>query len=547
MRCVLPSCRKSFEEIFADKPDRMELSHDFCSLYDYLEEKLDDSRRKAIEICSEIWLYVDEIKTSVGQGITGDRDNEIRTLRDTLLQSYKLAFEFTKEVGKLIPASGGAGFAESLVTYVEQWERFLAEMINKEQPISTTFWADEAFNCILLGYRKYARFLSTEKIATLERSINNLIDIYKASSTSTANAWNGHSRHPSQSKSPAEKLPNFQAQSPENKPMKPADRFLLECSRLDAARDSRLFNESKIGNMTQYQREPSKYFKTERKAPFRWQCFEKCLGRGQQGSVHVVFDQDNERLLAMKRVLIEYNDEEQLQRLVLEVENLRNLDHRNLVKYYGVEECMMIFMEYCHEGTLERVCRERLDLTYVRRYTHQLLSAVEYIHSKNIVHRDIKPANIFLNRQDILKLGDFGCSFRLASGSTIIGEIQEHIGTACYMAPEIATRGGEIHTSDPADGTIQKVLYYGYGRAVDIWSTGCVVLEMLTGKRPYHHLKSDFQIYYALGTGKLPEIPPGLNELTMHFLSKCLVTDPNRRATAHDLLADAFANIQLKE
>ncbi|KAK0427773.1 hypothetical protein QR680_010420 [Steinernema hermaphroditum] len=549
-RCVLTSCRKNFEDIFSDKPDRMELSHDFCSLYDYLEDKLDDSRDKAMEICNEIWGYVDEIKTSVGHGVTGDRDNEIRTLRDTLLQSYKLAFEFTKEVGKLIPASGGAGFAERFVTYVEQWEGFLADMINKEQPISTTFWADEAFNCILMGYKKYAKFLSTEKIETLERSISHLIEIYKATSTSLANAWNGHSRHPSQSKITPEKLPNFQARSDESKPMKPADRFSLGCMRLDSVRDDRLFEAGKIGHTTEYKREPSKYFKTELKAPFRWQCFEKCLGRGQQGSVHVVFDQDNDRLLAMKRVQIEYNDEDQLKRLVLEVENLRDLDHINLVKYFGVEvknECMMIFMEYCHEGTLERVCRERLDLNYVRRYTHQLLSAVEYIHSTGIVHRDIKPANIFLTRKDILKLGDFGCSFRLTSGSTIIGEIQEHIGTACYMAPEIATRGGEIHTSEPIDGGVSKVLYHGYGRAVDIWSTGCVVLEMLTGKRPYHHLKSDFQIYYALGTGKLPEIPPGLNDLTLGFLNGCLVTDPNKRSTAHDLLADAFANIQLTE
>ncbi|TKR62338.1 hypothetical protein L596_026318 [Steinernema carpocapsae] len=545
-RCAIKGCCKVFESVFSASPDRMELSHDFCSLYDYLEVRLDESREKVVEICNYVWSYVKEINSAVGANISHEKDNEIRLLRDTLLRAYCLAFEITKEVLRLIPASGGAQFAQHFVSYVKQWEAFLKDMIEKQQPISTTLWGDEAFNCILTGYSKYSKFLSADKV-DVSYSIKNLLEINRQASMRKAQVWSGHNRHPSRSTSTNENMATFAAS--DKKPLKPAERILLECEGIDKKIESRLYRMGQIGRETQCRREPSRYFKSERKAPFKWQCLEKCLGRGQQGSVHVVYDTDNTRCLAMKQIQIQYNDEEQLTRVVTEVENLRKLDHINLVKYYGVEiknECMMIFMEYCNHGTLDRMCRgERLDLMYVRRYTHQLLSAVEYIHSQNIVHRDIKPANIFLTDMDILKLGDFGCSFRLASGSTIIGEIQEHIGTACYMAPEIATRGGEIPSSETADHVIP--VYHGYGRAVDIWSTGCVVLEMLTGKRPYHHLKSDFQIYYAHGTGKHPEIPPGLNDLTLNFLNRCLVVDPIKRATAHDLLADDFANIQLAE
>lgn len=115
------------------------------------------------------------------------------------------------------------------------------------------------------------------------------------------------------------------------------------------------------------------------------------------------------------------------------------------MRYYGAEvhkEELLIFMEYCSEGTLARVCREGLDPACVRRYTHYLLRAVEYIHSKSIVHRDIKrkclqlpsfrtaclaAANIFLTTTS-LKLGDFGCSFRLEGTRTQCGEVVNYAG-----------------------------------------------------------------------------------------------------------------------
>ena len=147
-----------------------------------------------------------------------------------------------------------------------------------------------------------------------------------------------------------------------------------------------------------------------------------------------------------------------------------------------------------------------------------------------------------MTQQDILKLGDFGCSFRIQGPTTRRGEIIAHVGTVSYQAPELQTNtlaGSEIPTSE----AVKSVA--GYGRAVDIWSTGCVVLEMITGKPPYHQLNHELQIIYQLGTGIPPKFTQEIenNEMTFGFLKKCLTVDPTLRPTAADLLQDAFANI----
>lgn len=84
-------------------------------------------------------------------------------------------------------------------------------------------------------------------------------------------------------------------------------------------------------------------------------------------------------------------------------------------------------------------------------------------------------ANIFLGQKDVLKLGDFGSSVRLRGGTTACGEVAEWVGTPAYMAPEVQTLGGKVDMGG-------KEELIGYGRAADVWSVGCVVLEMCTGK-----------------------------------------------------------------
>lgn len=129
-------------------------------------------------------------------------------------------------------------------------------------------------------------------------------------------------------------------------------------------------------------------------------------------------------------------------------------------------------MELCPEGTLENLIEMSGSLheAFTRRYTAQLLDAVAELHKHCVVHRDIKPANIFLTKsKDCIKLGDFGSAVKIQAHTTVPGELQGYVGTQAYMAPEVFTKNHTV----------------GHGRAADIWSVGCVVIEMASGQVNY--------------------------------------------------------------
>ena len=172
-----------------------------------------------------------------------------------------------------------------------------------------------------------------------------------------------------------------------------------------------------------------------------------------------------------------------------ELRIFESIHHSFLVYHYGVEihrEEMLIFMEYCPEGTLESLLTSTetgLDEFIVRRYTRQLLEAVACLHEHGVVHRDIKGANIFLTKEmKTIKLGDFGCAVKIKAHTTMHGELQGFVGTQAYMAPEVFTRN----------------MNEGHGRAADIWSMACVVLEMVQGERPWADLQSNYQIMFKV-------------------------------------------------
>uniref|UniRef100_H2ZZN5 Mitogen-activated protein kinase kinase kinase 4 n=1 Tax=Latimeria chalumnae TaxID=7897 RepID=H2ZZN5_LATCH len=214
-----------------------------------------------------------------------------------------------------------------------------------------------------------------------------------------------------------------------------------------------------------------------RKVTFKWQRGNK-IGEGQYGKVYTCINVDTGELMAMKEIRFQPNDHKTIKETADELKIFEGIKNPNLVRYFGVElhrEEMYIFMEYCDEGTLEEVSRLGLQEHVIRLYTKQISTAINVLHEHGIVHRDIKGANIFLTSSGLIKLGDFGCSVKLKNNAqTMPGEVNSTLGTAAYMAPEVITRAkGE-----------------GHGRAADIWSLGCVLIEMVTGKKkknfPYH-------------------------------------------------------------
>ena len=128
----------------------------------------------------------------------------------------------------------------------------------------------------------------------------------------------------------------------------------------------------------------------------------------------------------------------------------------------------------------------------IRKYTEQLLLGLEYLHQNNIVHRDIKCANILVDNGGTVKLTDFGASKRLQTNSIYEGyELSKSLkGSPYWMAPEVASQKGHSY---PAD----------------IWSLGCMIIEMITGQPPWSEFSSrSNEVIRLITTEKrVPKIP----------------------------------------
>uniref|UniRef100_V5GLR4 Mitogen-activated protein kinase kinase kinase 4 n=1 Tax=Anoplophora glabripennis TaxID=217634 RepID=V5GLR4_ANOGL len=96
-----------------------------------------------------------------------------------------------------------------------------------------------------------------------------------------------------------------------------------------------------------------------------------------------------------------------------------------------------------------------------------------------------------------------------------------------YMAPEVFTRN----------------MTEGHGRAADIWSVGCVVVEMASGERPWHQYDSNYQIMFKVGMGQSPDPPDDMIDEGLDFLELCFKHDPKDRATARELLTHNFVKV----
>ena len=209
---------------------------------------------------------------------------------------------------------------------------------------------------------------------------------------------------------------------------------------------------------------------------------------------------------------------------------LRKLRHVNIVNYRGIEHegnKLCLFMELCPGGSISTVLSSfgRLSINVVRRYTHQILSGLDYLHRHSIVHRDIKTANALLNRDGIVKLADFG-------GATTLSELGSGslYGTARYLAPEVLN-GGKM------------------GRQLDIWAVGCLVVEMFTNRSPFSdQFSNDLTLMRQLRALKhSPAVPKDVPSEAVPFIEQCLRCNPAQRPSAHGLLKHSFLHQSLDE
>ncbi|KAK7275702.1 hypothetical protein RIF29_16824 [Crotalaria pallida] len=255
------------------------------------------------------------------------------------------------------------------------------------------------------------------------------------------------------------------------------------------------------------------------------------LGRGSFGSVYEGISGDG-FFFAVKEVsLLDQGSQGQQSvfQLEQEIALLSQFEHENIVQYYGTEmneSNLYIFIELVTKGSLASLYRRyNLRDSQVSAYTRQILHGLKYLHDRNVVHRDIKCANILVDANGSVKLADFG----LAKATVKLNDIKSCKGTAFWMAPEVVK--GKNH---------------GYGLPADIWSLGCTVLEMLTGKIPYSHLEC-MQALFRIGKGELPPVPDFLSRDARDFILQCLKVNPDDRPTAAYLLNHPFVQRPLSQ
>eukprot|EP00794_Sanderia_malayensis_P006036 gene6036-6737_t len=269
--------------------------------------------------------------------------------------------------------------------------------------------------------------------------------------------------------------------------------------------------------------------------PNKWK-LGRLLGCGAFGKVFIGHDLDNDREIAIKKIRADGKRKlsaihREFHALDYEIKVLRNLSHKSIVQYFGMEvtkNTMFLFMEYLPGGSICDLISKHGGLSedQVRRYIKQILEGVAYLHTNMVVHRDIKGANILLTSEyKYAKLADFGLSKRLQRCSTISG-LSVTLGSPYWMAPEVVK-------ASPQKGE-------GYGRKADIWSIGCTVIEMLTGKPPWSDLEPMTAVY-NIGTGKRPpEFPAKLSGSLKDFLLQSFKRDPKSRPSAKDMLNHPF-------
>ncbi|XP_002978306.2 mitogen-activated protein kinase kinase kinase 2 [Selaginella moellendorffii] len=267
----------------------------------------------------------------------------------------------------------------------------------------------------------------------------------------------------------------------------------------------------------------------------RWRKGE-LIGVGAYGRVYMGMNLDSGELIAVKQVLIAASNfakgkaqlSAHIRELEEEVKLLQNLSHPNIVRYLGTareEEALNIFLEFVPGGSISSLLGKFGSFTepVIRMYTRQLLLGLEYLHQNKIMHRDIKGANILVDNQGHIKVADFGASKKVLELATI-SEAKSMKGTPYWMAPEV-------------------VRQTGHNWQADIWSVGCTVIEMATGKPPWSDQFQEVAALFHIGTTKShPPIPEHLSPDAKSFLLKCLQREPRLRPTAAELLKHPFVS-----
>jgi hypothetical protein len=275
----------------------------------------------------------------------------------------------------------------------------------------------------------------------------------------------------------------------------------------------------------------------------------RLLGTGAFGRVYLARiagltdqsnDVDSHQLVAIKRLIMNGSHDSLLRLLVSEVGMLRSLRHANIVQFLGIfrsangkdPDTYNIVLEYVDGGSLLHLlqsCGGKFDERYAAGIVLQILDGLAYLHSCTVIHRDIKLANILVSEtvplsqgrrsMPSVKISDFGTAVRVCEAQAMR---RSCVGTPWFLAPEV------IQVEE-------------YSFPADIWSVGCCLFNMVTGRRPFHECNA-MQCIYRMVTEEHPPFPDDctISAECRDFIMSCWRRDWRTRPSAVELMEHPF-------
>lgn len=235
------------------------------------------------------------------------------------------------------------------------------------------------------------------------------------------------------------------------------------------------------------------------------------LGRGKFGNVYLAREKETKYVIALKVLFKKQVHAQGIEHQVRrEIEIQSHLRHQNILRMYGYfhdETRIYLILEYAPGGTLFSKMQTQPGNKFPEQqcaiYVNMLVSALIYLHERNVIHRDIKPENLLLGNAGELKIADFGWSVHepTSTRTTLCGTLD-------YLSPEMVQ--GHPHS-----------------KMVDLWSLGVLAYELLVGRAPFHATGYD-ETYNKIMKVRY-EIPPELSRPAAHLISRLLVREPEHR------------------
>ncbi|KAG6591537.1 CBL-interacting serine/threonine-protein kinase 5, partial [Cucurbita argyrosperma subsp. argyrosperma] len=241
----------------------------------------------------------------------------------------------------------------------------------------------------------------------------------------------------------------------------------------------------------------------------------RLLGKGTFAKVYYGKELESGESVAIKVLnKDQVKKEGMMEQIKREISVMRLVRHPNIVELKEVmatKTKIFFVMDYVRGGELfAKVARGRLKEDVARKYFQQLISAVDYCHSRGVSHRDLKPENLLLDENEDLKISDFGLS-ALPEQLRNDGLLHTQCGTPAYVAPEVLRRKGYD------------------GAKADIWSCGVILYVLLAGFLPFQD-ENIMTMYKKVFKAEF-ECPPWFSAEAKRLISKILVVDPERRIT----------------